>query len=103
MLPLAETFLLKLIAGMGITPDQVHLAMSVVEKLSAFADEAEGFKRGTGAMVAYFSARLDAQDERLARIETMLADLSHALRCPPFSGGIIKSPILSGELSNGRD
>jgi hypothetical protein len=69
-----STILLGLVEKMGITPKQIGEVMALIQRLNAVMSEIDDFKIGAGQMVNHFTARLDAQDAAIARIDSLLTE-----------------------------
>jgi hypothetical protein len=67
----------SLVKSLGVSPDQIIGVVNLITtELQTLQAERAAFKAGAGQMVAHFTARLDAQDARLARMEAMLCLLT---------------------------
>lgn len=86
-----QTILFGLIERLGVSPADFQAGMKLVmEELRGHAAEKAAFKLGAQQMVAHFTARLNAQDAALARIEAALQIIKPA-------DGIIRLPNRGNE------
>jgi uncharacterized phage infection (PIP) family protein YhgE len=78
-----EIIFRSLVSSLGVSPDDVRDALQMLfSELSTLKAERDAFKVGAAGVVQHFSQRLDTQDERLARIETLLETIRQATMQP---------------------
>ncbi len=98
-----EVIFRKLVAAIGLTPEQIiGMFNFVTTEIETFKREIAAFKLGAGRMVKQFDDKLNRLDQRLERIEHCLEIIAGAdLSADALA--VLKRPINGEAIEHGHD